>query len=93
MKTPFLGCAYYPEDWDESFIADDIQKMKLAGIKCARIGEFAWRRMEPVRGQYEFEWLHKVLTRFMTRVFPLSWARLPLRRPSGCPRNTETFWF
>jgi len=61
MKTPFLGCAYYPEDWDESFIADDIQKMKLAGIKCARIGEFAWRRMEPVRGQYEFEWLHKVV--------------------------------
>lgn len=61
MKTPFLGCAYYPEDWDESFIQDDIQKMKLAGIKCARIGEFAWRKMEPVRGQYEFKWLHKVV--------------------------------
>ena len=37
MKTPFLGCAYYPEDWDERFIQDDISKMKLAGIKCARI--------------------------------------------------------
>ncbi|MBE5791756.1 MAG: hypothetical protein E7322_06315 [Clostridiales bacterium] len=61
MKTPFLGCAYYPEDWDESFIEDDIKKMKLAGIKCARIGEFAWRRMEPVRGQYDFRWLHKVV--------------------------------
>lgn len=61
MKTPFLGCAYYPEDWDESFIQDDIAKMKLAGIKCARIGEFAWRKMEPVRGQYDFEWLHKVV--------------------------------
>ena len=61
MKTPFLGCCYYPEDWDESFIEDDIKKMKLAGIKCARIGEFAWRKMEPVRGQYEFGWLHKVV--------------------------------
>ncbi len=61
MKTPFLGCAYYPEDWDESFIEDDIRKMKLAGIKCARIGEFAWRKMEPVRGHYEFAWLHKVV--------------------------------
>ena len=61
MKTPFLGCCFYPEDWDESFIEDDIKKMKLAGIKCARIGEFAWRKMEPVRGQYEFEWLHKVV--------------------------------
>ncbi len=61
MKTPFLGCAYYPEDWNESFMEDDIKKMKLAGIKCARIGEFAWRKMEPVRGQYEFTWLHKVV--------------------------------
>jgi len=61
MKTPFLGCAYYPEDWDESQIPYDISKMKEAGITCARIGEFAWRMMEPVRGQYDFEWLHKVV--------------------------------
>jgi len=61
MKTPFLGCAYYPEDWDESQIPYDIQKMKEAGITCARIGEFAWRKMEPVRGQYDFTWLHKVV--------------------------------
>ena len=26
MKTPFLGCAYYPEDWNESFMEDDIKK-------------------------------------------------------------------
>ena len=32
MKTPFLGCAYYPEDWDESQIPYDIEKMKEAGI-------------------------------------------------------------
>ena len=61
MKTPFLGCAYYPEDWDESQIPYDIAKMKEAGITCARIGEFAWRKMEPVRGQYDFGWLHKVV--------------------------------
>ena len=61
MKTPFLGCAYYPEDWDESQIPYDIAKMKEAGITCARIGEFAWRKMEPVRGQYDFGWLHRVV--------------------------------
>jgi len=61
MKTPFLGCAYYPEDWDESQIPYDIQKMKEAGITCARIGEFAWRKMEPARGQYDFAWLHNVV--------------------------------
>ncbi|MGN1346570.1 MAG: beta-galactosidase [Eubacteriales bacterium] len=61
IQTPFLGCAYYPEDWAESQIPYDIQKMKEAGITCARIGEFAWRKMEPVRGEYDFAWLHRVV--------------------------------
>ena len=61
MKTPFLGCAYYPEDWDESEIPYDIAKMKEAGISCARIGEFAWKKMEPKEGEYDFTWLHRVV--------------------------------
>ena len=61
QKTPFLGCAYYPEDWDESEIAHDIEMMKKAGISCARIAEFAWRKMEPRRGEYDFKWLHHVV--------------------------------
>ena len=61
MKTPFLGCAYYPEDWDDSQLDCDIKMMKEAGITCARIGEFAWRKMEPARGRYEFGWLHRVV--------------------------------
>ena len=60
-QKPFLGCAYYPEDWDESQIDYDIAKMKEAGITCARIGEFAWRKMEPKRGVYDFGWLHRVV--------------------------------
>ena len=46
MKTPFLGCAYYPEDWDDSQLDCDIKMMKEAGITCARIGEFAWRHVQ-----------------------------------------------
>ena len=61
MNTPFLGCAYYPEDWDACEIPKDIAKMKETGIKCARIGEFAWRKMEPRRGEYDFAWLHDVV--------------------------------
>ncbi len=63
MITPFLGCAYYPEDWDEDQIDYDISMMKNAGITCARIGEFAWRKMEPQRGNYNFEWLHNVVNK------------------------------
>ena len=61
VRTPFLGCAYYPEDWDDDQLSYDINMMKEAGIACARIGEFAWRKMEPAPGQYEFDWLHRVV--------------------------------
>lgn len=61
MKTPFLGTAYYPEDWDESQVAYDIGMMKKAGISCARIAEFSWRAMESRPGEYDFGWLHRVV--------------------------------
>ena len=44
---PYLGAAYYPEDWPESEMERDAEKMVAAGISVARIAEFAWSRMEP----------------------------------------------
>ncbi|MCQ2431163.1 MAG: beta-galactosidase [Clostridia bacterium] len=61
FRPPYLGCAYYPEDWDESEIPYDISMMKKAGINCARIAEFAWHKMEPAPGKFEFGWLHHVV--------------------------------
>ena len=61
VKPPFLGVAYYPEDWDVSEIDKDIEKMLSIGINVARIGEFAWRKMEPRDGEFDFSWLHYVV--------------------------------
>ncbi len=61
FQPPYLGCAYYPEDWDESQMDYDIAMMKEAGINCARIGEFAWSLMEPRPGEFDFAWLHRVV--------------------------------
>ena len=61
IKPPFLGVAYYPEDWDVSEIDKDIEKMLEIGINVARIGEFAWRKMEPRDGEFDFSWLHNVV--------------------------------
>ena len=58
---PYLGAAYYPEDWPESEMERDAEKMVAAGISVARIAEFAWSRMEPAEGEYHFEWLHRVV--------------------------------
>ena len=61
VKPPFLGVAYYPEDWDRSETDRDIEKMVSIGINVARIGEFAWRKMEPRDGEFDFAWLHEVV--------------------------------
>ena len=54
FKAPFLGAAYYPEDWPLSDIDKDIEMMKKAGCNIMRMAEFAWHTMEPVEGEYDF---------------------------------------
>ncbi len=61
MSQLLFGADYYPEDWDESLIVQDAQKMKENGFNVARIGEFAWAKDEPKEGEFHFEWLHKVV--------------------------------
>jgi beta-galactosidase GanA len=36
--------------------------MKRAGVNTVRIGEFAWSAMEPEEGNYQFEWMERVLS-------------------------------
>lgn len=60
-NPPFLGAAYYPEDWPLEQIDEDIRIMLDAGMNIMRIGEFAWSRMEPEEGRYDFDWLHLVV--------------------------------
>ncbi len=61
MNKIYLGANYYPEDWDESNIDDDIVKMKECGFNVVRIGEFAWKKDEPREGEFDFAWLHRVV--------------------------------
>jgi beta-galactosidase len=57
----YLGCAYYPEYWGVERVATDARLMRAAGINIARIGEFAWSRMEPREGHFTLRWLHRTL--------------------------------
>ena len=42
-----MGTCYYPEHWDKKLWADDLDRMKKAGISVIRIAEFAWSKVEP----------------------------------------------
>jgi len=56
-----LGVCYYPEHWPEQQWPDDAKRMFDLGIRVVRIGEFAWSRLEPSRGDLQFDWLQRSL--------------------------------
>ncbi|HLI35123.1 MAG TPA: beta-galactosidase [Terriglobia bacterium] len=55
------GVDYYPEVWNEAQWEKDAANMQAAGINFVRLGEFAWAKMEPSEGQYNFGWLDRAL--------------------------------
>jgi beta-galactosidase len=56
-----LGVCYYPEHWPEAMWKDDAVRMKALGIEQVRIAEFAWSRMEPSPGEYDWGWLDRAI--------------------------------
>ena len=56
-----LGVCYYPEHWPESRWPIDARLMRETGLERVRIGEFAWSRIEPVRGRFEWDWLDRAI--------------------------------
>lgn len=52
-----LGVCYYPEHWKRAQWESDAALMREVGISFVRIGEFAWSKLEPDPGRYEFGWL------------------------------------
>ncbi|MEL7219166.1 MAG: beta-galactosidase, partial [Pseudomonadota bacterium] len=56
-----LGCCYFPEHWPEDQWADDARRMAEMGLRLVRIGEFAWSRIEPEPGRFDWDWLDRAI--------------------------------
>lgn len=54
-----FGVCYYPEHWPESDWHADAAMMADLGLTYVRIGEFAWSKLEPTPGEFNFEWFDK----------------------------------
>ena len=56
-----LGVCYYPEHWPEADWAQDARMMRELGLSLVRIGEFAWSRIEPEPGRFDWAWLDRAI--------------------------------
>ena len=59
------GGDYNPDQWLDrpEILEEDLQLMKKADVNCVSLGIFAWSRLEPEEGRYDFSWLEKIIQR------------------------------
>ncbi len=57
-----VGVCYYPEHWDESLWANDLDRMLANGITVIRIAEFAWSIFERTEGEFSFDLFDRFLS-------------------------------
>ena len=64
-KFPKLlhGGDYNPEQWLRypEILKQDVELMKKADINCVSVGIFSWAHLEPNEGEYDFDWLEKII--------------------------------
>lgn len=70
-KYPHLlhGGDYNPDQWLDrpDILEEDLRLMKEAHINCVSVGIFAWSKLEPEEGRYEFDWLEEILDRLFAQ--------------------------
>jgi beta-galactosidase len=57
----YFGVDYYPEQWPEERWPIDARLMSEAGFTVVRLAEFAWSKMEPAEGEFDFTWLDRTI--------------------------------
>lgn len=55
------GIYYYPEHWKENQWERDIKNIADMGYEFVHLAEFAWYKLEPNEGKFDFAWLDKVV--------------------------------
>lgn len=65
MRTSAIayGGDYNPDQWDDSYLDNDIELMLEAGVNVVTLAVFSWSKLEPRPGVYEFGWLRRVMDR------------------------------
>lgn len=76
----YFGADYYPEHWPEERWSQDACMMKEAGFNVVRLAEFAWSKMEPSEGRFDFDWLDRAIG-----ILAAQGIRIVLGTPTASP--------
>jgi beta-galactosidase len=57
----WYGGDYNPEQWPEDVWPEDVELMRRAGVSLATVGVFSWARIQPAEGEFDFDWLDRVI--------------------------------
>lgn len=63
FETPLYGVSYYHEYMPTERLDKDVELMQRAGITVVRLGESTWSSWEPRDGEFQFEWMDRVIDR------------------------------
>lgn len=75
-----IGVDYCPEQWNKALWEKDAELMAKTGVKTVRIAEFAWSKIEPADGEFDFAWLDEVI-----RIFARFGLDVVMCIPTNCP--------
>ncbi|MBF9128202.1 beta-galactosidase [Plantactinospora sp. S1510] len=91
------GGDYNPEQWPPELWPADVELMRRARVNLVTVGVFAWSRLEPQPGRYDFEWLDRVLDLLHSGGIRVALATptaspppwFSLRHPEGLPVTAD----
>ncbi|MGI6672531.1 MAG: beta-galactosidase [Christensenellales bacterium] len=78
----YYGGDYNPDQWDETTVDEDIKLFKKANINFLVLPVFSWTKLEPKEGQYEFDWLEKLLDKLYANGLMVSLATPTCAQPA-----------
>ena len=79
-KGTHFGVYYYPEHWPEEQWERDIKRVAELGFDFIHYGEFAWARLEPADGSFDFAWMDKAV-----KLAADNGLKVLMSTPSPCP--------
>jgi beta-galactosidase len=92
-----FGGDYNPEQHPESMWAEDVRLMREARVDLVNVAVFAWSRIQPAEGEFDFGWLDRIVDMLWdagisvgmgtATASPPPWA--VARYPEILPRNAD----